>query len=127
MIKINNLIKIITVKNKTLTQNKYFTNNNVLVSLINYNISNGEIIYINVNEKFRSNGIGKKMLYDCINDMKQNNINNIYCFTYKNHPFWSNIIYPNKFNFYWIDNPKYYNASTYDLYENYGKYETIIY
>ena len=57
--------------------------------------------------------------------MKNGNISTIYCFTYSGHPFWSNI-YNKKFKFTWIQEPKYYNASTYDIYDNYGKYEMKI-
>lgn len=120
---INNLIKT-TSKQNTLFTHKYHLHNK-LISHITYNIDEGEINYINVNENFRSIGIGKKMLYDCILDMKNNNISTIYCFTYLEHPFWSNI-YNKKFKFTWIEEPKYYNASTYDMYDNYGKYEMKI-
>lgn len=119
----SNLIKI-TAKKNFLFTHKYYLNK-VFISHIIYDIDKGEINYINVNKNFRSNGIGKKMLNDCMTDMKNNNISTVYCFSYLGHPFWSNV-FNKKFKFKWIDNSEYYNASTYDVYDNYGKYEIDI-
>lgn len=117
---LNKFFKIKSIQQNIIIEEKYY-NKNSYVSLIKYNPVIGEVIYINVSNSYKNQGFGKQMLSNAIINMKYNNINEVYCFGYKNHPFWSNV-YGKNFKFIWIEDPKLYRASTYDMYENWGKF-----
>jgi len=60
------------------------------IGYIQYRL-NGQIGLFFVDEKYRNLGIGKDILNNTIEDMKKNNINEVWAVTSKDHPFWSNV------------------------------------
>ena len=51
----------------------------------------GQIGLFYIDEKYRNNGLGKEILNNVINEMKNNNIKEIWAVTSKDHKFWSNV------------------------------------
>ncbi len=75
--------------------------NNCYVGHILYRLNVGQIVQFYIDELYRNKGLGKQILEQTITEMKENNIEYIWCFTKYNHPFWSNIY--NK-KMIWCDN-----------------------
>lgn len=117
--KSNDLVKT-TIKNNCGDINCNYYLNQVNVSTITYNNNTGQLKSIMVNNELRGQGIGKYMLDECIDDIKQNGNNSIHCYSYDGHPFWSNV-YDKKFRF--MNSYDYKSASTLNHDETYGKYE----
>ena len=61
------------------------------VGFISYRLGVGQIGVFFIEEPYRNRGLGKQILEQTIKEMKENNIEYIWCVTSKNHPFWSNI------------------------------------
>jgi predicted acetyltransferase len=68
-----------------------FYNNNNKIGYISYRLGVGQIGLFFIAEMYRNRGLGKQILEQTIKEMKENNIEYIWCVTSKNHPFWSNI------------------------------------
>lgn len=66
-------------------------NNNCYVGRILYRLDVGQIVQFYIDELYRNKGLGKQILEQTIKEMKEHNVNYIWCFTKYNHPFWSNI------------------------------------
>jgi GNAT superfamily N-acetyltransferase len=69
----------------------YEYNKNNKIGYISYRLSVGQIGLFFIEEPYRNRGLGKQILEQTIKEMKENNIEYIWCVTSKNHPFWSNI------------------------------------
>ncbi len=65
---------------------------------IQYRLGTGQIGLFYIDEKYRNNGLGKEILNNVINEMKNNNIKEIWAVTSKDHKFWSNV-YNKKFEY----------------------------
>jgi len=75
---------------------KYYLKNkdddiNNYIGYINYRINTGQIGLIRVDERYRKLGIGKQMLTEAIEDLKNHNIKSVWGVTSENHYFWSNV------------------------------------
>ena len=68
-----------------------FYDNNYKIGYISYRLGVGQIGLFYITEMYRNRGLGKQILEQTIKEMKENNIEYIWCVTSKNHPFWSNI------------------------------------
>jgi ribosomal protein S18 acetylase RimI-like enzyme len=85
----------INVINNNLSDPYYQSN---LIGYIYYNIHIGKVDILYVSTKYRNKGLGKQMLSDAINDMKNHNLKEVWCTASKNHEFWNNV-YNKSFTF----------------------------
>lgn len=72
---------------------KFYDNNkdNRYVGFITYRINNGQIGLFSIEETYQNRGLGKQILLQTIEDMKKNNITEIWAVALQGHPFWSNV------------------------------------
>lgn len=68
-----------------------FYNIDKKIGHIQYRLGTGQIGLIYLDEEYRGYGLGKQILTDTINEMKKNNIKDIWAVTSKSHDFWSNV------------------------------------
>jgi GNAT superfamily N-acetyltransferase len=85
------------IKNGDITL-EYYLHNNKMIGCINYRVYTGQIGLFFLEPNYRNIGLGKQILNKAINDIKQNNINEVWAVTSKNHVFWSNV-YNGKFKY----------------------------
>ncbi len=67
-----------------------FIHLNKNIGYVQYRL-NGQIGLFYLDERYRNLGLGKAILVNVIEDMKKNNINEVWAVTSKEHPFWSNV------------------------------------
>jgi N-acetylglutamate synthase-like GNAT family acetyltransferase len=63
-------------------------NNEKPVIHIHYNLRTGEIRSFQIREEYRNKTLGSQILYEVIDEMKENNCFRTYCISHGNHPFW---------------------------------------
>jgi hypothetical protein len=61
------------------------------IGLVQYNINTGEIGMMILHQKFRNIGLGKYILNNIIDEMKQNQNKEVWAISNKNHEFWQNV------------------------------------
>lgn len=87
-------IETIYKKNETFFSQIYTeicNNKSEKIGFVEYNIVSGQICFFYIDEKYRNIGIGKKILLEIINELKENNIQYVWLYDRENHPFWLNI------------------------------------
>jgi len=76
-------------------------NNNMYAGYISYRVYIGQVGLFVLEKEYRDRGLGKQILSQTIEDMKNHNASHIWAVTIDdNHPFWSNVL--NK-SFQWYD------------------------
>jgi GNAT superfamily N-acetyltransferase len=61
------------------------------IGLVQYNNNTGEIGMMLIHETFRNMGLGKYILKNIIEEMKQNKVKDVWVISNKHHDFWSNV------------------------------------
>jgi len=69
----------------------YRNSNNQEIGHISYKLYTGQIGLFYIDDKYRNNGLGKQILLQTINHMKDNNINYVWVVSLPQHSFWSNV------------------------------------
>ena len=70
------------------------------IGYISYRVKVGQVGLFFIDNNYQNRGLGKQILKQVIDDMKANNVTEIWAVTVENHPFWSNVF--NK-SFHWYD------------------------
>ena len=71
---------------------EYFNEIYAPVAYICYNTSNGEIYNLSIHRPYYQNrGLGTQILEKATYEMRENNCEEVWAVTSKNHPFWSNV------------------------------------
>jgi hypothetical protein len=99
----NNFKEVKIDSSQILQSNKYFTNNkpsdvileyydkDKCIGYIRYYLSTGQIGLFFIQKEYRNRGLGKQILSKVIIDLQENNCNECWIVTTKDHKFWSNI------------------------------------
>lgn len=74
----------------TIVHKTYYKRNRIICKII-YGTKSGSIEMISVENKYKGRGLGKQMLIDALQDMRNNCLNQAYAIAKRNHPFWNNI------------------------------------
>lgn len=69
---------------------EYFLNNQS-VGYIDYRIKTGQIGLFFIEDKYSNRGLGKQILNKVIDELKVNNVKEVWAVTRDDHPFWSNV------------------------------------
>lgn len=83
------------VQNGQITKDFYYSSEHI--GYIRYRRETGQIgIFVIFDDCYRNVGLGKQILNNAIEDLRNNNQSSVWAVTTKNHPFWANV-YNNKF------------------------------
>ena len=80
-----------TIKNTNNRIFRKYSMNDDLVGYVYYNLLNGKIDLLYITEPYRNKTLGKQILFNTINEMKQHDIKEIWCCATKEHLFWKNV------------------------------------
>jgi len=69
------------------------------IGYISYRVKVGQVGLFFLDKEYRNRGLGKQILTQVIEDMKNYGVTEIWAVTTENHPFWSNV-YNKSFSFY---------------------------
>ena len=69
------------------------------IGYISYRVKVGQIGLFFIDKEYQNRGLGKQILTQVIEDMKLNNVTEIWAASTKDHPFWSNV-FNKSFTFY---------------------------
>ena len=69
------------------------------IGFISYRVKVGQVGLFRLDEEYRNRGLGKQILTQVIEDMKNHGTTEIWAVTTENHPFWSNV-YNKSFSWY---------------------------
>lgn len=88
---LNNFQQCVSGKNKNgeIVVNYYDNSENI--GLTQYNIKTGEIGMIIINREYRGKSLGKQIVFNIIEDMKVNKLEEVWVQAPHNHIFWSNV------------------------------------
>ena len=70
----------------------HYYDNTENFGLTQYNINTGEIGMIIINREYRGKSLGKQIVTNIIEDMKVNNIKEVWAKAPHNHYFWANVL-----------------------------------
>jgi predicted GNAT family N-acyltransferase len=70
----------------------HYYDNTENFGLTQYNINTGEIGMIIINREYRGKSLGKQIVTNIIEDMKVNNIKEVWAKAPHNHNFWANVL-----------------------------------
>jgi len=102
-LKINNFKEIRYVSSEMPYQNKYFMdkktggimleyyNQDIKIGYIRYYINTGQIGLFFILKEYQKRGLGKQILSKVIKELQDNNCDEIWVVTLKDHQFWSNV------------------------------------
>jgi ribosomal protein S18 acetylase RimI-like enzyme len=62
------------------------------IGLIQYRPHNGQIGLLFIDKKYRGKGLGTSLLLIAMNEIIVHNVDNIWCVTRKDHPYWSRLM-----------------------------------
>lgn len=75
------------------------------IGYISYRVKVGQNGLFFIDKEYQNRGLGKQILSQVIDDMRANNVTEIWAVTTREHPFWSNVF--NK-SFHWYDSRQLY-------------------
>ena len=84
--------------------------NDKYVGMIIYRLASGEINNLHIMDEYRYQGLGKQIIKQTINHMKEYKTPYIWLYMDKKHCFWSNVVIDEK-NFKWCDEGKLFYSS----------------
>jgi GNAT superfamily N-acetyltransferase len=70
---------------------EYYNNKDVKIGYIRYYITTGQIGLFFIDKEYQNRGLGKQILSKVIKELKNNNCEEVWAVTTKNHTFWSNV------------------------------------
>ena len=80
----------LTIKAPTVIFKQYYDNVD-LVGYVYYNMNNGKIELLYITDNYRNKGLGKEILNNTIEEMKLNNIKEVWCSASRHHEFWNSV------------------------------------
>jgi GNAT superfamily N-acetyltransferase len=102
-LEIKNFIEIRYVSSEMPYENDIFVNNkpggimleyynkDIKIGYIRYYVNSGQIGLFFIQEEYQNRGLGKQILSKVIKELQDNNCNEIWAVTSKDHIFWSNV------------------------------------